>query len=324
MTAAQLSEFCARNKSILSLVEFLLYREDADQREEFVVIDHRVRRKPRAGEVEVSSVALLKDTLQILFGLLSSRMLPADPNDAHKAIAQFVKQHPSAAIVTTNYDCCMDRALTADGLEFTYEIDFANSKHHESTVQLIKVHGSLNWFYCDTCQHVYLLNIEQTVADYLKDSALYPIIGVCKDCGGQRRGLLVPPLAMKFDMDPPLIPLRDRADDAFGGSELIVVVGFSFADADLYLTRMLTKAMQATNAQLVIIDPDFNVVSRVKRRFVTRIPNFREERISWCVGNCAELLPRFLSGAFLTGAAVPSSSNSLEAQSIEISDATTA
>jgi hypothetical protein len=196
----------------------------------------------------------------------------------------------------------MDRALTAGGSEFTYSVEFANRQPVENDsvgISLIKLHGSLNWFYCDTCQHVYLLDIEQTVKDYEGDQSLYPVIAVCKDCGGQRRGLLVPPLAMKFDVAPPLNHLLDRADQVFSNAELLVVVGFSFADADLYLTRMLTKAMQNTDKRLLIVDPDSAVFDKVRRRFSARIPNFDETRILRSIASCAEFLPQFRSGALL-------------------------
>jgi NAD-dependent SIR2 family protein deacetylase len=306
LTAAQVSEFCAKNRSVLRLVEFLLYRDGADSDRDdvdFVRLAPARRRRP---PVDVSSVALLQDTLQVLFGLLSSRMLPAEPNAAHQAISAFAKEHTNAAIVTTNYDCCMDRALTAGGSEFTYSVDFGSSglveDDTDSCIPLIKLHGSLNWFYCETCQHVNLLDIEKTIKNYKSNESLYPVIGVCKDCGGQRRGLLVPPLAMKFDVAPPLNRLLDRADQLFSKAELLIVVGFSFADADLYLTRMLAKAMQDTNKRLLVVDPDSAVVDKIGRRLSARIPNFHKTRIVSTKLGCEEFLPKFLSGALLKGA----------------------
>lgn len=240
LTAAQISEFCTRNPTILRLVDFLIFRGEPVEETEF-----RRARRPR---VDVSAVPFLQDTLQVLFGLLSSRMLPAEPNAAHQAIVEYVRGSPETPVVTTNYDCCIDRALEEKSISFSYLIEFANQEPSSSaaTVSVIKLHGSLNWFYCDTCQAVHLIDIEKTVSDYLEDRASYPVIGVCRNCGGQRRGLLVPPLAMKFDVAPPLNPLIDRADESFSKSDLIVVVGFSFADADLYISRMLSKAMQAS------------------------------------------------------------------------------
>lgn len=301
LTAAHLSEFCSRNPTVLRLVDFLLYRGD-----ESTEPPHRRRRS----FVDVYSVAFLQDTLQVLFGLLSSRMLPAKPNKGHEAIANYVRDHANAEIITTNYDCCIDLALKQEGKDFSYLIEFANYKPSSdggsNLARLIKLHGSLNWFYCETCQQVQLVDIERTVNDYLDDKASYPVIGVCKDCGGQRRGLLVPPLAMKFDVAPPLHPLLDNAVDALSHADVIVIVGFSFADADLYISRMLSKSMQISNARnLIIFDPDYSVVEKVRRKFSSRIPGFDPSRILWVGGDCSETLPKFLSRKLVTPEPTP-------------------
>jgi NAD-dependent SIR2 family protein deacetylase len=293
LTAAQLATFCSRNPIVLALLNYLLSRGEQEE-------PYRARRIRELG-ADLASVAFLQDTLQVLFGLLSSTMLPAKPNEAHNAIAQYASQHPGSAIVTTNYDCCMDLAIGHEGKDFVYGLDFANVQRsgagRESCTGLIKLHGSLNWFYCETCQEVQLTDIRQMVKDFLEDKAPYPVIGICRDCGGQRRGLLVPPLAIKFDVAPPLTPLADHAKSAFERSNLVVVVGFSFAEADIYISRMLSKSMQTSSERkLLICDPDREVAEKVRRRFKASIPNFDASRVLPLVGDCAEVLPKFLCG----------------------------
>ena len=232
-------------------------------------------------------------------------MLPASPNDAHLAIVEYLRKIPSTPIITTNYDCCIDRAFVNNHIPFSYTVDFANPEVLENTsddaAPLIKLHGSLNWFYCETCQKVRLIDIEQTVEDYKSRRGEYPIISVCNECGGQKRGLLVPPHAMKFDIAPPLQPLIATAASCFEGKTLIVVVGFSFADADLYISRMLIKAMQASSqVRLVIVDPDAGVTEKVRRKFEAQIPDFDSvARILKLQGDCSKKLPEFLSGELL-------------------------
>jgi NAD-dependent SIR2 family protein deacetylase len=294
LTAAQLSEFCSRNPSVFRLVDFLIYRREPDS-------DERFFRRSRGPSADLSAVAFLQDTLQMLFGLLSSRMLPAQPNPGHSAIATYVRTNPESAIVTTNYDCCMDLALQTNEAAFSYLVDFANKQMHsdksKAAASLIKLHGSLNWFYCETCQQVHLIDIAKTVKEYLNDENCYSVIAVCKDCGGQRRGLLVPPLAMKFDVAPPLTPLIERAQDSFNKADVIVVVGFSFAEADMYISRMLTKSMQLNSkVRVVVFDPDYGVVQKLRRQLSLRIPKFQEERVIRVSGDCATTLPDFLSG----------------------------
>lgn len=77
LTAAQLSEFCSRNPNVLELIQFLIYRREDRAGVRF---DPRFRQRLIG---DLSAVAFLQDTLQVLFGLLSSRMLPAEPNKAH-------------------------------------------------------------------------------------------------------------------------------------------------------------------------------------------------------------------------------------------------
>lgn len=287
LTAAELATFSSRNPTILRLLNYLLYRTDSEGPvsssrvyQFFGETMEPVRARAENYVGDLASVAFLQDTLQVLFGLLSSTMLPAKPNAAHKAIALYAKERPSAYIITTNYDCCVDLALGDVSNDFIYRIDFSNVDDQrqfaaEDCTKLIKLHGSLNWFYCETCQEVQLIDIRRTVKSFQSDETVYPVIGICKDCGGQRRGLLVPPLAMKFDAAPPLTPLLREAKLAFDTADLIVVVGFSFAEADVYISRMLSKSMQASARQrLLIVDPDHEVCDRVRRKFTASIPSF--------------------------------------------------
>ena len=297
LTAVLISELCSRNPSILKLVEHQLLNVSERDR-----IEDPVAPPVHAN---VASVAYVQETLQLLFGLLTSLMLPARPNKGHEALVEYIEQNLHTTIVTTNYDCCMDLALIKKGVGFTYDLEFANPSVLPNRpglpVSLIKLHGSLNWFYCETCQTVRLIDIERVVDDYECDSGEYPIISVCYECGGQRRGLLVPPHAMKFDVASPLQPLILRAADELENKTLITVVGFSFSEADAYIFRMLVKAMQGSNdTKLLIIDPNPEVARRIRNRFNSLIPNFdAEARILMIRGDCAEVLPRFLHGQYL-------------------------
>jgi len=295
LTAAQLGTFCSRNPTVLRLVDFLLKRTGREE---------ETASRRRLMYADLSSVAFLQETLQGLFGLLTSRMLPAKPNRGHLSIAGYAKHHPASAIVTTNYDCCMDLALGQEAIGLTYQFDFGRrtSKRGKTAhaTRLIKLHGSLNWFYCETCQEIELISVKKMVEYFVSGNAPYPVIATCHNCGGQRRPLLVPPLAMKFDVSQPLDSLLRDAKAAFAEAELIVVVGFSFADADIYVSRMISKSMQTSKTQRVlIVDPDDAVADKVRRKFKASIPKFDESRILKMGGDCAVTLPAFLEGKMM-------------------------
>jgi NAD-dependent SIR2 family protein deacetylase len=314
LTAAQLATFCSRNPTVLRLMNYLLYRRDAEDSPSEGIYYERPTGflRPRTGRMEraadVSSVAFLQDTLQVLFGLLASTMLPARPNACHKAIVAYMSDRTDSAIVTTNYDCLIDMALEEGKLSLDYRMNFGNIPAADAGVSsralLIKLHGSLNWYYCETCQEVQRVDIKTMIDQYVADSSPYPVIGICKECGGQRRGLLVAPLAVKFDVPPPLTLLQKEAQDAFERADVIVVVGYSFAEADTYISRMLSKSMQTNPQQrLIIVDPDDRVVSRVRRRFKASIPGFDTTRVIRACTDCVEFMPQFLKGELLSSRA---------------------
>ena len=311
LTAAQLATFCSRTPTVLRLMNYLLYRRDAEEPTDYEEYLGRVRMRRPEVAADVSSVAFLQDTLQVLFGLLASTMLPARPNDCHKAIVEYTSNDRGAAIVTTNYDCLIDMALEEGKRPLDYRIAFANVPEAQGNGAarglLIKLHGSLNWYYCETCQEVQRVDITRMIEQYVKDASPYPVIGICKQCGGQRRGLLVPPLAMKFDLAPSLTPLQQEAQQAFKRADVIVVVGYSFAEADIYISRMLSKSMQTKPEQsLVVVDPDTRIVSRLRRKFKASIPGFDTTRIVRASEDCVKFMPGFLRGErFSAEAAVP-------------------
>jgi len=106
LTAAYISNFAARNRNITALLDYFIFSgERVFEGEEYST---KRRRLVRSSEIDVSSISFLQETLQTLFGLLTSTMISASPNLAHEAIVNFIKEHKNTAIITTNYDGCMD------------------------------------------------------------------------------------------------------------------------------------------------------------------------------------------------------------------------
>jgi tetratricopeptide (TPR) repeat protein len=76
------------------------------------------------------------------FNVLGS--LDADiPNEAHRAVARLVRQGVIAAIVTTNFDSLIERALTEEGIAFDcYTRSFHYRRENERGCAIFKIHGS--------------------------------------------------------------------------------------------------------------------------------------------------------------------------------------
>jgi len=105
--------------------------------------------------------------------------------------------------------------------------------------------------------------------------------------------MIVPPLAVKLPIYAPLFSLWEQARAAFERSDLIVAVGYSFADADAYLTRMLELAVQQNpNLQIIVNDVDARVSNKLSARLTAHVQGFRPERVLTALTGCEEFLPK--------------------------------
>ena len=301
LTAAYLANFAAKNASVTGLLDYFMFRAgDAGDEEPSVGAIGRRSRSPTP-RVDAASIALLQDTLQVLFGLLTGTMIPAPPNPAHDAIVSFVKRYPRASIVTTNYDGCMDEALLrADVAINSYIDESAVSLSH--CTDLVKIHGSINWSYCESCHEVRNFSLLDLKSTYERDTASYAVIGICKSCGGQRRPLLIPPLGFKFIVFPNLILLWNTARERIEQAKYIIVIGYSFSEADTYINRIIERSMtQHDQQRLVVCDPNYALVESLRERFAARIDGFDVRRILAATGSADKIVPEVLEKISTSG-----------------------
>lgn len=299
LTAAYIAHFSTKSRGVLGLLDYFLFH-----RQEHEPPTYRYTEAGKAFSVysrgartavpqsNVAAVALLQDTLQTLFTLLMEPMISAQPNAGHKAIVDLALEHRNMTIVTTNYDGCIDQALEEADIAFDY---FHSAVHPETSpsTQLLKMHGSINWAYCDSCQEMKRYNLKTVRDSYEADSLGYPIIGLCKNCRGQRRPMIVPPMSFKFLMFPPLTGLWDMARHAFNQSDIILVVGYSFSEADPHIIKMINRALSSdSKKKLIIVDTDRTLVDRVRTKLIAIFDNFDTNRVIRAAESCEELLPK--------------------------------
>ena len=294
LTAAQIANFSAKSGGILSLLHYFLYSRGEPPRT-YRTIEGKVVPRPvsRPESGDVAAIALLQDTLQILFSLLTEPMLLAQPNDGHKAIAELISKHNNTTIITTNYDGCIDQAIQELGIPCDYLIEPQGLSKVTNAAKIIKIHGSINWSYCESCQEMRRYDLSFIKEMYDKESLSYPVMGICKNCGGLSRPMIVPPLLLKFLMFPPLAGLWDRAQIAFQEAKIILVVGYSFSEADPYITKMISRAMGGDrDKQLIIVDTNPSLAGNVTEKLVAHIDNFDRKRVIRAVESCDVLMPQ--------------------------------
>lgn len=147
--------------------------------------------------------------------------------------------------LSTNYDVLIDQTLI-DRNEITvdYGIDFANYRRPACSVQqnkpivnLYKVHGSLNWSYCPTCNTVELINCRQG----LRRLHTEPLQALCAICQSIKIPVIVPPTFFK-DMSNNFINIVwHKTEACLRNTGHIVFCGYSFPDADMHIKYLLKR-----------------------------------------------------------------------------------
>lgn len=292
LTAAHIANFAAKNENVSSLLDYFLFARRGENSND-VMHSGQLRKDIR--QLDISSMSFLQDTLQTLFGLLTRKMISASPNPAHNAIVNFLKRHKNTTIITTNYDGCMEEAMARAKISHGW-INSGHSKGNNNTYTptIIKMHGAINWSYCDSCQNVHEADLLELKKAYNADKFSYSVIGVCK-CGGSRRPLLVPPLSFKFLVFPNLIEIWNSARRALEEAEYVIVVGYSFSESDIYITKIISRSISKNKSQkILIIDVNQNVASALRDKFSVHIENFDRSRVIDACESCEKILPKIL------------------------------
>ena len=156
-----------------------------------------------------------------------------------KMISKFYTSHPCKMdIVTTNYDCVLEYALSKSNYNFTDGFTGrAFSKFNPEAfekrqiINLIKVHGSLNWFSDENGDILYLPSMP--AADKLK---------YC----------MVLPTRNKYDeaFEEPYRTLIGKSDNVIANAGSFLVVGFGFNDK--HLTPKVDNRIRAGTPIVII------------------------------------------------------------------------
>lgn len=132
----------------------------------------------------------------------------------------FLEAHPhNFSIITTNYDRVLENVLSKKDIPFTDGFSgrlfslFDNNlirEKKENRIQLLKVHGSLNWF-----------NVEGDIRYYYKQSSYAPVI--------------IPPGKNKYQQafTEPYRSLIQISDELIQNSKSLLIIGFGFNDEHL-------------------------------------------------------------------------------------------
>ena len=200
-----------------------------------------------------------------------------NPNCYDKLVNDIMPVDEINCMITFNYDLFLDWAVSKGKRLGDYNIEFAkvekfyerllSKQRREGDVDLLKLHGSLNWARCLHCQRLrlrYFWTYEQIFGQ------------PCPLCGnGQLLPVLVPPTLLKRIDIPGLVDVWDRAKDFLEAADTLTIIGYSFPDADIEAKWLFKRAI-ANNPwrpALTLVEPN----SDVRRKAINFLGHFFQE-----------------------------------------------
>lgn len=149
------------------------------------------------------------------------------------------------AFISLNYDILLDNALTErhDDVDLSYGVDFTNfgragdwhKPRKGRSINLYKLHGSLNWLYCPTCIALTITPKQKSVSTIAES----PV--ACRKCSTHMIPIIIPPTFFKVMSNAFLQRIWSGAEDVLSRCRRLVFCGYSFPDADIHIKYLLKR-----------------------------------------------------------------------------------
>jgi len=216
----------------------------------------------------------------------------------HKFWQGIQKHNNNISIVTLNYDTLLEQSFEflfkhfgyidyclplmnyekTDKLKpFNFWINPREPVHIEQneepvSIKIIKVHGSLNWKYCNCCNQLLLTPWDRMI-DLKKGKFLgytYPDLKeyeyVCPLDGTDFQTLIMPPSYVKTLNHPIVSQLLIEAAREIRNTKKIVFVGYSLSDADVHIKALFKKQLREDVKVYVI---NSRITDNLKRKYLS-------------------------------------------------------
>src|SRR5713101_420562 len=222
---------------------------------------------------DVAAVAQLREAIEVgIFDVLEEALVKFPTNNHYTLLEKLFAAPTTPQVITTNYDLVVDAALMylsrqrmQPGALPNYHCGIANITSDTPDPKfgtLLKLHGSLNWLFCRTCQRLvlgatdstrYLLIFDKIASPDLRSS--FTADGApCEVCGRALRPLLVAPSHLKDYRNPHLSQVWYEAQRVLRQADRVVFIGYSLPDDDVEVVYLLKRGLaHITNPKQITV-----------------------------------------------------------------------
>lgn len=189
-------------------------------------------------------------------------------------------------VITFNYDVVLDCAIKEFGLKFNLlNYGFLETVHYPNNrimtgilpvqppyngpINILKVHGSLNWGFCDNCNTTNIFHTESLYFDKEEEEDMYNLVerNQCWKCQiDLSEPHILPPTT---DKEKTLFPSQWKLSEvALNESDTVVFIGYSMPPYDINSINLFTNTCSKPgnkSKKFVVVDKYFD--SEKKERF---------------------------------------------------------
>jgi len=209
-------------------------------------------------------------------------------NDYHRlarTLFEMVNRGERVCVITFNYDVALDFAL---GVHFqTVDYGFLPEPMMESSIELLKLHGSLNWGICsnEKCGGIGSLDVAAMVDTFEREGRVQADHGQAVrlemsdrlsanehlNCRAnyQIEPVVVPPTTSKVGYHKQLEPVWRRAAKRLADADSIYVIGYSWPYGDQFFHQLF--AIGSIGPQLLKRFAVINIDPAVRDRFKSEL-----------------------------------------------------
>jgi NAD-dependent SIR2 family protein deacetylase len=215
------------------------------------------RKTPEDVELSADFLRSVRIELCMALGMTIKEAIHDQRSPCTNALAQ--RLEPSDTVVSANWDRLVERAVTyfyRKSSNLGSHLSSTNLRHGcvnerfvnrqgedihgraENLLTVLKLHGSLNWFFCPCCGELYA-NVEgQWIVDPL---ARRPDYDECH-CGAWLENLIVPPSFVKDYQNVHIRSTWRNAESALDRADRWVFIGYSLPPDDYHIRALLLRS----------------------------------------------------------------------------------